>query len=471
MNIEVGGTYSAKDRQGKTIFVEVWGDAGDGKYLCKRIENGRELVLSKSNIKSRIGRDNGNPDQPKNSEGLREPIEAAGLSSGGESGSNERAASTEHPAVGGDHGGTRLEGSGSQEGSIQEEAEEKKVVTTFSESWIVKGNEGKFPTINSEKILENGAVCFLTSFKKSENELANNWSWWSDCGRFVIVYSKSKLSGGENHFSLWGRIEEGIHLIEGGLSSIRWAAKAAPAYLATKHGLEKPGKVNWAELVETFRDLRVQGGLDPYNEGYEKWLKEGGRQPYQVEPPEIEEDDSMVNIREKAAIGLGTKLGMDIADLSHLQASLNRVGDFISDDLESQLTKAEKKTIDSLRKANSEGKEIQIIGDAPAKPKAKPKAKAKPKPAKAENKPAKAKAKPKEAKEKKERGPSQLDVAFKVLKETKKESMTPKEIVARMIEKGYWSPGKGKTPESTLSAHVGADKRFKRLGRGQIALA
>jgi len=72
---------------------------------------------------------------------------------------------------------------------------------------------------------------------------------------------------------------------------------------------------------------------------------------------------------------------------------------------------------------------------------------------------------------------SALDAAARVLKETGK-PMRSKELVEAMAAKGYWSSPKGKTPDATLTAAIlreigkkGAESRFKKVDRGQFALA
>ena len=69
-----------------------------------------------------------------------------------------------------------------------------------------------------------------------------------------------------------------------------------------------------------------------------------------------------------------------------------------------------------------------------------------------------------------------LDAAVKVLGEAKK-PMTCKEMVEQMLAKGLWQT-KGKTPAATLYSAIirevakkGKDARFKKVGRGQFALA
>ena len=71
---------------------------------------------------------------------------------------------------------------------------------------------------------------------------------------------------------------------------------------------------------------------------------------------------------------------------------------------------------------------------------------------------------------------SQMDAAIKVL-QAAKEPMTCKAMVEAMAKKKLWhSPG-GKTPEATLYASIlrdlkkGKDARFKKVDRGQFALA
>lgn len=87
-------------------------------------------------------------------------------------------------------------------------------------------------------------------------------------------------------------------------------------------------------------------------------------------------------------------------------------------------------------------------------------------------------AKPKKArakKEPKEKRPSGLDAAFKVLEETG-QPMNVKEIVEVAFTKGYWKPA-GRTPSATLAsalireiAKKGGDSRFCKSERGQFVL-
>lgn len=72
---------------------------------------------------------------------------------------------------------------------------------------------------------------------------------------------------------------------------------------------------------------------------------------------------------------------------------------------------------------------------------------------------------------------SLLDTAAVVLTEAK-EPMTAKAIVEKVIERGLWKPGTGKTPAATLySAMIreidkkGRDARFRKVDRGQFASA
>jgi vancomycin resistance protein YoaR len=89
------------------------------------------------------------------------------------------------------------------------------------------------------------------------------------------------------------------------------------------------------------------------------------------------------------------------------------------------------------------------------------------------NRPVKAKA-TKPAKEKK---PSALDAAAKVLAEAN-EPMTTPALIEAMAAKKYWTSPNGQTPAATLYAAIcreigkkGKDARFKKTGRGTFALA
>ena len=79
------------------------------------------------------------------------------------------------------------------------------------------------------------------------------------------------------------------------------------------------------------------------------------------------------------------------------------------------------------------------------------------------------------AKEKKERKPSGLDAAAKVLAEAG-EPMNCGDMVARMLEKGLWKTG-GKTPAATIYAAIireiavkGSESRFRKTERGHFEL-
>jgi len=72
---------------------------------------------------------------------------------------------------------------------------------------------------------------------------------------------------------------------------------------------------------------------------------------------------------------------------------------------------------------------------------------------------------------------SQLDAAAKVLGEAKA-PLGCKELVEKMVAKGYWSSPAGKTPHATLYSamlrEIGVKKsesRFKKTGPGKFALA
>ena len=108
--------------------------------------------------------------------------------------------------------------------------------------------------------------------------------------------------------------------------------------------------------------------------------------------------------------------------------------------------------------------------------KAKPATKKKAAPAaKAETK--KAAPKKKAAKKAVEKKPSAIDMAAKVLADTK-EPMTTKQMVDTMAEKGLWTSPGGKTPDRTLYSAIlreiatkGKESRFKKTERGKFALA
>ena len=66
-----------------------------------------------------------------------------------------------------------------------------------------------------------------------------------------------------------------------------------------------------------------------------------------------------------------------------------------------------------------------------------------------------------------------LDAAYEVLKSAKK-AMTPKEIVALVLDSGMWTTT-GKTPWDTLAAALycdiknnGKGSRFSKVGKGQL---
>jgi len=83
---------------------------------------------------------------------------------------------------------------------------------------------------------------------------------------------------------------------------------------------------------------------------------------------------------------------------------------------------------------------------------------------------------PKAEKPAKERKPSGLDAAAKVLAEAG-EPMGTKEMVERMLAKGLWKTG-GKTPAATIYAAIlresqkkGSESRFRKAERGKFELA
>jgi len=90
---------------------------------------------------------------------------------------------------------------------------------------------------------------------------------------------------------------------------------------------------------------------------------------------------------------------------------------------------------------------------------------------------AKKKRQPKAEKpEKKQRKPSGLDAAAKVLAETG-EPMSTKDMVEQMLAKGLWKTG-GKTPAATIYAAIireiatkGSESRFRKVERGKFELA
>ena len=72
--------------------------------------------------------------------------------------------------------------------------------------------------------------------------------------------------------------------------------------------------------------------------------------------------------------------------------------------------------------------------------------------------------------------PSGLDAAAKVLAEAD-EPLSSKQMVERMLEKGYWKTS-GKTPHATIYAAIlrelqkkGDDARFRKVARGKFILA
>ena len=72
---------------------------------------------------------------------------------------------------------------------------------------------------------------------------------------------------------------------------------------------------------------------------------------------------------------------------------------------------------------------------------------------------------------------SQLDAAVQVLTRSKK-PMSCKELVEAMAKRKLWASPNGKTPHATLYAAIlreintkGKDARFKKVDRGQFALA
>jgi len=82
----------------------------------------------------------------------------------------------------------------------------------------------------------------------------------------------------------------------------------------------------------------------------------------------------------------------------------------------------------------------------------------------------------KKAKAPREKKPSLLDLAAEVLAKAK-EPMDCKAIVEKVLASGRWQT-KGKTPAATLYSAIlrhmqkkGKDARFKKVGRGQFALA
>jgi HB1, ASXL, restriction endonuclease HTH domain len=70
---------------------------------------------------------------------------------------------------------------------------------------------------------------------------------------------------------------------------------------------------------------------------------------------------------------------------------------------------------------------------------------------------------------------SAIDAAYRVLAEEQK-SMSTKEMIEKMAQKGYWTSRAGKTPSATLYSALlreitekGGKSRFTKVGRGQFA--
>lgn len=82
-----------------------------------------------------------------------------------------------------------------------------------------------------------------------------------------------------------------------------------------------------------------------------------------------------------------------------------------------------------------------------------------------------------EKKGRKKSGKSGLDAAYRVLKETKK-PLNRKDLVDKIISKGYWESPGGKTPSQTIAAAIymeiknkGKESRFKVAERGLFTVA
>ncbi len=83
---------------------------------------------------------------------------------------------------------------------------------------------------------------------------------------------------------------------------------------------------------------------------------------------------------------------------------------------------------------------------------------------------------PKQTTEANPKKPGVLDGAVKVLAEAD-EPLSCREMIERMVSKGYWKSPAGKTPSATLYSAIlrelkskGSEARFKKVDRGRFAL-
>lgn len=263
-----------------------------------------------------------------------------------------------------------------------------------------------------------------------------------------------------------------------------------------------------AEILETM-NLRVP---EDAPEPYTTTVTEPNTAPEQETTMSTATATKPLRVTESAAVALLKDLGFlnaDKYDATKLTDKLQRLGKAGPSE-GSEPNESSEKLLKKLSIAVNDGQEIEVTGGKPAPDAstnghAGKKKKVKDKPAdepavtetppdaepETEEKPAKAKkdkkAKPakdavagKAARMKKpdgeKRGMSLLDAAVKVLS-VFKNPLSPREIVEKAVEKGYWTPGAGLTPWDTVKAAMiceiskkGKESRFTKPEPGKYTL-
>lgn len=349
--IQIGGTYTAVDRQGKPVPVKVVGTKNVSstrnkmrlQYQCERIDNGKPLLIkSCKQFKGKVGRQ----DDRHDSTGIRQegqPVQE-GLRAGG-------GLADEAPSV-------SLAPAEGQ--SVQQEA-----------GSIPNGVGNRVvPPINVDKFRDDGRLEFILDPERQEDSVAVRWVWRTDCYRYAVSHHVCKMSGMDPDWAVWQQIDEACakeRLISRDHKSLKRALDALLTHHQEVFGSDFLPTCNRSELEKVTKELfhktvpvgEPQDVPGAYNkEGVEAWAA-AGRQPYQVGAPDFEEGEKIMKVKEKAGLDLMVALGYKATSVSQLKGRLERIEDH-GQEYES-LSPSHKRLFDSLRKVVAEGKGIEVV--------------------------------------------------------------------------------------------------------------
>ena len=221
------------------------------------------------------------------------------------------------------------------------------------------------PPIKADLIREHGRLQFLTEPIREETTVAVFHSWWTDCGRYCVARVRSKLEGLGTDWAAGMQENDCRKLISRDHRSVVKAIQSVVAKHRQRYEFEEDPLVNEKELEEKSREFFSACGEDVVTMGQSPNGREGSSFP------ECGFKENKMKVSTSKAVSFLKTLGMS-GNPDKLEARINNINEYVSEDAE--LSKDEKKLLQSFRDAIAKNQKIEVVAEATAKPGKAPKA-------------------------------------------------------------------------------------------------